>query len=98
MRQLSVSIPLVILIYLLLINLWTFAVFGWDKRKAKREQWRTPEKKLILLAAIGGSVGALLGMRVFRHKTKKKKFSVGIPVILVVQIAVAIAVFYLTGR
>ncbi len=75
----------VVFAYLLIINAAAFLVFGWDKLKAKRNRWRVPEKTLLTLAAIGGSVGALMGMKVFRHKTKKAKFIVGIPVILTVQ-------------
>lgn len=75
----------VVFAYLLIINAAAFLVFGWDKLKAKRNGWRVPEKTLLTLAAIGGSVGALMGMKVFRHKTKKEKFIVGIPVILTVQ-------------
>ena len=75
-----------IVIYLLSVNLITFLVYGLDKWKAKRDKWRVPEKTLILLAVIGGTIGALLGMQVLRHKTKHIKFTVGIPVILVAQL------------
>lgn len=88
-------LPWILLIYLLCMNMWAFAAFGWDKRKARKEQWRTPEKKLMILAALGGSIGALLGMRIFHHKTKKIRFSVGIPVIFVLQIAAMSGVIYL---
>lgn len=57
-------------VWLIAINLVTFAVYGADKRRARRGAWRVPEKTLFLLPLLGGSVGALLGMRVFRHKTK----------------------------
>ncbi len=76
--------------YLIIINVIAFLAYGIDKYKAKREQWRIPEATLIGLAVIGGSVGALLGMRVFHHKTKKPKFFIGVPVILVVQIALTV--------
>ena len=72
-------------IYLIGINVLTFLIFGADKWKAKRDKWRIPEDTLIWLAIVGGSVGALLGMYLFRHKTKHKKFLIGIPVILLVQ-------------
>lgn len=72
--------------YLILINLIAFLAFGLDKRKAKRNAWRVKEATLIGLAIIGGSVGALLGMKVFHHKTLHKKFTIGIPFILAVQI------------
>ena len=73
-------------IYLIGINILTFLIFGADKWKAKRDKWRIPEDTLIWLAIAGGSVGALLGMYLFRHKTKHKKFLIGIPVILLVQV------------
>ena len=84
----------VLFYYLLGINLLTFLVYGLDKRKARRGKWRVPEATLLLLAVFGGSVGALLGMSVFRHKTKHKKFLIGLPLILIAQ--VALAVFILT--
>lgn len=82
-------------IYLLLVNTAAFLVFGLDKWKAKRKEKRktirrVPEKTLFLLAILGGSVGAILGMRVFHHKTLHKRFRFGLPVILVLQLALAI--------
>ena len=79
----------VLLGYLGLINLMTFAVYGADKRRAKRDKRRVPEKTLFLLALIGGSVGAFAGMRIFRHKTRHWYFVWGIPAILLAQIALA---------
>ena len=73
--------------YLLFINVLAFLIYGADKWKAKHGRWRMPEDTLIWLAIVGGSVGALLGMYVFRHKTKHRKFTIGIPVIIAVQIA-----------
>lgn len=73
--------------YLLAVNILAFALFGIDKQKARRNLWRIPEKTLLLSAVIGGSVGAILGMRFFHHKTRKPRFAVGVPVILLVQIA-----------
>ena len=75
--------------YLLGINLLTFFVYGIDKWKARRDKWRVPEATLLMLAALGGSVGALLGMFVFHHKTKHKKFLIGVPLILLAQLALA---------
>ena len=80
-------------IYLLAVNLITFLVFGFDKWKAKRKVKneavrRVPEKTLFLLAAAGGSLGALLGMRAFHHKTLHKAFRFGIPAILALQIII----------
>lgn len=77
-----------LLIYCLLgINGVTFALYGIDKLKSKKGWWRIPEKTLLLFAVIGGSVGALFGMLLFHHKTKHKKFYLGVPIILVIQIA-----------
>ena len=80
----------VLLVWLAAINLVTFAVYGIDKAKAKRGAWRVPEKTLFLLPLLGGSLGALLGMRVFHHKTKHWYFMWGIPLILLAQIALAV--------
>lgn len=78
-----------ILIYLLSINLITFLIYGLDKWKAQKDKWRVPEKTLLLLAVIGGSIGALVGMQLFRHKTKHAKFLIGVPVILALQLVLA---------
>ena len=80
----------VLLVWLAVINLVTFAVYGIDKAKAKRGAWRVPEKTLFLLPLLGGSLGALLGMRVFHHKTKHWYFVWGIPLILLAQLALAV--------
>lgn len=80
-------------IYIILINLIAFVVFGIDKRKARKGQWRVPESTLFILAIIGGSIGALLGMLVFRHKTKHRKFTIGIPLILALQIALLVTLW-----
>ena len=80
--------------YLAAVNLVTFTVYGVDKAKARRGAWRVPEKTLFLLPLLGGSVGALLGMRVFRHKTKHWYFVWGIPLILLAQIALAVWVYF----
>lgn len=77
------------LYYLLAVNLLTFISYGIDKWKARHNRWRIPEATLLLLAALGGSIGALLAMKVFRHKTQHKKFRYGVPAILIVQLAVA---------
>ncbi len=85
----------VLLVWLAVINLLTFIVYGADKRRARRGKWRVPEKTLFLLPLLGGSIGALLGMRVFHHKTKHWYFVWGIPAILLAQIALAV---WLTTR
>lgn len=76
-----------LLYYLIVINIVTFLVYGMDKLKAKQGSWRISEATLLILAIIGGSIGALLGMKVWRHKTQHKKFKYGLPLILLAQIA-----------
>ena len=80
--------------WLILINIVTFVVFGLDKLLAKHPRFRqrVPEKNLLLLAVVGGSVGALLGMYLFRHKTLHRVFRVGVPVILAVQLLLVAAI------
>ena len=80
------------LLYLLLINAAAFLLMLVDKIKAKKNRWRIPERPMILSAAFGGSIGALLGMYTFRHKTKHIKFIVGMPLILAAQIVIAILI------
>ena len=77
------------LVYLLAINLAAFAAFGADKWKARHDRWRIPERTLFLLALAGGSPGALAGMRVFHHKTRKWYFRFGIPALLILHLAAA---------
>ena len=77
-----------ILIYLAVINVATFIMYGIDKWKAKRSKWRIREAALLGLAVLGGSIGAWLGMKVWHHKTMHKKFKYGIPLILVAQIVI----------
>ena len=76
-----------LLFYLLIINALGFLLMLVDKWKAKNKRWRIPEATLLGVAAIGGSVGSLIGMYTVRHKTKHIKFTLGIPAILIVQIA-----------
>ncbi len=76
----------VLLYYLIVINIVTFLVYCIDKWKAKQGSWRISEATLLILAVIGGSIGALLGMKVWRHKTMHKKFKYGLPLILIIQI------------
>ena len=78
--------------YLLLINAVGFGIMLYDKYLAKNNLWRIPEKTLFGIAAFGGSVGCLLGMYTARHKTRHLSFTIGIPVILAVQIAIAILI------
>ena len=87
--------PAPLVIYLLVINVLAFAVYGWDKVRSKVQgARRVPEKTLFLLAILGGSVGAILGMRVWHHKTRHWYFKYGLPAILLAQLAL---VWYLGG-
>lgn len=85
------NINVLLIYYLLGINAMTFALYGIDKFKSKKGWWRIPENTLLMLAVIGGSMGALCGIRLFHHKTKHKKFYLGVPILLVLQIAL---IFY----
>ena len=85
-------------IYLILVNAIAFLLMLIDKQKAKKKKWRIPEATLMGSAAIGGSIGALAGMYTFRHKTKHPKFTVGVPVILVLQLILAVAVIWLLHK
>jgi uncharacterized membrane protein YsdA (DUF1294 family) len=78
------------LIYLAVINVVTFFVYGIDKWKAKKSKWRIREAALLGLAVLGGSIGAWLGMKVWHHKTQHKKFKYGVPAIIIVQLALIV--------
>ena len=80
----------IILGYLLAINIASFFLYGIDKYKAKKGRWRISEAILLLMAVIGGSIGAWAGMRLWHHKTMHKKFKYGIPTIIVLQIALVV--------
>lgn len=84
----------IILYYLLAVNLLTFVIYGIDKCKARHSRWRIPEATLLILAAIGGSIGALAAMKVFRHKTLHKRFRYGVPALLLVQAAIVCAILF----
>ena len=75
-----------LLYYLIVINIVTFLVYGIDKWKAKQGSWRISEATLLMLAVIGGCIGALLGMKIWHHKTMHKKFKYVLPLILIIQI------------
>ncbi len=81
--------------YLVIINLISFIAMGADKRSAVRNERRIPERTLFLIAIIGGSLGSILGMKAFRHKTRHKRFVIGMPLILFVQ---AVMAFYLASK
>ena len=76
-------------LYLLMVNLVGFCLMGMDKRRAKKNAWRIPEKTLFLPAVLGGAAGALLGMKVFHHKTRHWYFKLGMPALLILQLILA---------
>lgn len=87
-------ICIILAIYLLVMNVAGFMVMGADKRKARIQAWRIPESTLFLVAILGGSIGSILGMQHFRHKTKHWYFVWGMPLILILQLAIAGAIIY----
>lgn len=80
--------------YLLLVNIAAFVMFGIDKYRAVHDRWRIPEARLLTSAVIGGSIGALMGMMVWRHKTLHLKFVLGVPAIILIQAAAAYMLFF----
>jgi uncharacterized membrane protein YsdA (DUF1294 family) len=86
----SSNIVYIVVFYLLIMNIVGLAVMGIDKWKAKHHAWRIPEKTLFLVSLLGGSIGTWAGMYIFRHKTKHWYFVVGMPAILILQIAAGI--------
>lgn len=80
----------ILVVYAAVVNLTVFCMFGIDKSRARRQQWRIPERRLLAMALLGGSLGALAGMRVFRHKTRHKLFSIGIPLLVVFHAGAAV--------
>ena len=83
----------ILIIYLLIINIIGFVLMGIDKQRAIRGAWRISEASLFLTAFLGGALGCTLGMHRFRHKTKHKSFTIGIPALLILHIAVVILLF-----
>ena len=82
-----------IVIYFIVLNIIGFLAMWIDKRRAKRSAWRIPENTLLLITVLGGGIGTILGMYTFRHKTKKIKFTIGFPVILILEIVLIIYIF-----
>lgn len=82
-----------LLLYLLIINALGLLLMLADKRKAKKNLWRIPERTLMTVAALGGSLGCLIGMYAFRHKTRHRKFVIGVPVLLILQLLLACMYF-----
>ena len=88
-----------VLAWVLVFSLADFLLFGGDKRRARRGAWRVPEKTFFLVAVLGGSPGAILGMRLFHHKTRHWYFKWGLPAILIAQLALGIWLFWIwNGR
>ena len=85
----------ILLLYILSVNLGGFIAFFIDKKRAVRSKWRIPEVTLLTIALLGGAIGCYLSMKVFRHKTSKPLFYIGIPVIILVQAIVFIVIFFL---
>ena len=85
-----------VILYVLAINVLAFIAMGIDKYKAKKGEWRTPESTLMALVLLGGGIGGIAGMYTFRHKTKKPKFYIGFPAILILEIIVVIYIL-ITG-
>ena len=81
------------LYYLLFINIITFMMYGIDKLKAKKGKWRISEATLLMMAIVGGSIGAWAGMRIWHHKTMHKKFQYGIPAIIIMQIVLVVYLY-----
>ena len=87
------EIHIILTIYLIAINIATFFVYGIDKWKARRSKWRIPESTLLTLAVLGGSIGAFIGMRTCHHKTMHNKFKYGVPLIINLQVVVAVYIY-----
>jgi uncharacterized membrane protein YsdA (DUF1294 family) len=90
----ELSLLHIALVYLAAINVVAFFMYGIDKWKAKKSKWRISEATLLLMAVLGGSIGAWLGMKVWHHKTLHKKFRYGVPAIIIVQIAIIVSCLY----
>lgn len=88
------TVQAIIGIYLISVNLLGFIYFFIDKQKAKRQSWRTPEATLFTIAVFGGSIGCLLGMYLFHHKTRKRAFYIGMPLILAFQILIVLIALF----
>ncbi len=87
------EIHIILTIYLIAINIAIFFVYGIDKWKARRSKWRIPESTLLTLAVLGGSIGAFIGMRTWHHKTMHNKFKYGVPLIINLQVVLAVYIY-----
>lgn len=88
----------IIIGYALIINVITLLMYGIDKWKAKHGKWRIPEATLLIMAAVGGSIGAWTGIKLFHHKTLHKKFKYGVPAILILQLAIIVFIYLKTNN
>ena len=92
------TIDTIIIGYAIVINVITLLMYGIDKWKAKHSKWRIPEGTLLIMAAVGGSIGAGTGIKLFHHKTLHKKFKYGVPAILILQLAIIVFIYLKTNN
>ena len=92
------TIDTIIIGYAIVINVITLLMYGIDKWKAKHSKWRIPEATLLIMAAVGGSIGAWTGIKLFHHKTLHKKFKYGVPAILILQLAIIVFIHLKTNN
>ena len=90
----AIFTPKNIIIYLIVINLMAFCAMWWDKRRAQKGEWRISEAGLFTLVLLGGGIGGIAGMYIFRHKTKKLKFTIGFPTILLTEIVLVVYLLF----
>lgn len=92
------AIEKIIISYVIIINVITLIMYGIDKWKAKHSKWRIPEATLLIMAAVGGSIGAWTGIKLFHHKTLHKKFKYGVPAIFLIQLGIVVFVYLKTNN
>lgn len=88
----------IIISYVIIINVITLMMYGIDKWKAKHSKWRIPEATLLIMAAVGGSIGAWTGIKLFHHKTLHKKFKYGVPAIFLIQLGITLFIYLKTNN
>ncbi|MDD3035168.1 MAG: DUF1294 domain-containing protein [Bacteroidales bacterium] len=92
------TIEKIIIGYVIVINVITLMMYGIDKWKAKHSKWRIPEATLLIMAAVGGSIGAWMGIKLFHHKTLHKKFKYGVPGIFLIQLGIVLFIYLKTNN
>ena len=92
------TIEKIIISYVIIINVITLMMYGIDKWKAKHSKWRIPEATLLIMAAVGGSIGAWMGIKLFHHKTLHKKFKYGVPGIFLIQLGIILFIYLKTNN